>query len=98
MAAPILDAITIEGFKSIASIRDLPMRRMNVLIGANGSGKSNFLDVVQAAAQEIGLPKIRRECPTFDRWLGELEQRGNRRRSDLQRGAPSQDTSRAYRS
>ena len=28
------------------------------------------------AAQEIGLPKIRRECPTFDRWLGELEQRG----------------------
>ena len=45
MAAPILDAITIEGFKSIASIRDLPMRRMNVLIGANGSGKSNFIGV-----------------------------------------------------
>ena len=39
-----LDYITIEGFKSIASIRELALRPINILIGANGSGKSNFLE------------------------------------------------------
>lgn len=38
-----LDYITIQGFKSIASIEKLPLRPLNVLIGANGSGKSNFI-------------------------------------------------------
>ena len=40
-----LDYITIKGFKSIASIELLELRPVNVLIGANGSGKSNFIDV-----------------------------------------------------
>ncbi len=35
--------ISIEGFRSIAEIRGLELRSLNVLIGANGSGKSNFL-------------------------------------------------------
>ena len=39
-----LDYITIEGFKSIASIEQLALRPINILIGANGSGKSNFLE------------------------------------------------------
>ncbi len=38
-----LSWITIEGFKSIKGIEQLPLRQINVLIGANGSGKSNFL-------------------------------------------------------
>ena len=38
-----LDHITIKGFKSIASIENLELRPINILIGANGSGKSNFL-------------------------------------------------------
>src|ERR1700722_9444692 len=38
-----LDYITIKGFKSIASIEKLELRPINVVIGANGSGKSNFL-------------------------------------------------------
>lgn len=38
-----LSWITIEGFKSIKGIKQLPLRQINVLIGANGSGKSNFL-------------------------------------------------------
>ena len=42
---PALDYITIQGFKSIGSIERLPLRRINVLIGANGSGKSNFIQV-----------------------------------------------------
>ena len=38
-----LDWITVEGFKSIGSIRRLPLRPINVLIGPNGAGKSNFI-------------------------------------------------------
>ena len=39
--------ITIEGFRSIAELRGLQLRSLNVLIGANGSGKSNFLGAVK---------------------------------------------------
>ncbi len=42
---PELDYITVEGFKSIASIEKLGLGPMNVLIGPNGSGKSNFIGV-----------------------------------------------------
>jgi predicted ATPase len=38
-----LNKITLEGYKSIRQCRDLKLERLNVLIGANGSGKSNFL-------------------------------------------------------
>lgn len=40
-----LNAIAIEGFKSIRSIQNLKLRMINVVIGANGSGKSNFIGV-----------------------------------------------------
>jgi predicted ATPase len=38
-----LEYITIQGFKSIASIERLALKRINVVIGPNGSGKSNFV-------------------------------------------------------
>ncbi len=38
-----LDYITIKGFKSISSIERLPLKPINIVIGANGSGKSNFI-------------------------------------------------------
>ena len=38
----ILDRLVVEGYKSIRSV-DLSLRRINVLIGANGAGKSNFI-------------------------------------------------------
>lgn len=38
-----LDYITIKGFKSIRSVERLPLKPINVVIGANGSGKSNFI-------------------------------------------------------
>lgn len=41
---PVLDRIKIAGFKSIREI-DLKLNQLNVLIGANGSGKSNFISV-----------------------------------------------------
>jgi len=39
-----LDRLVVEGYRSIRHL-DLALRPMNVLIGANGSGKSNLLEV-----------------------------------------------------
>jgi predicted ATPase len=35
--------ITIKGFKSIVDLESFPLRSLNILIGANGTGKSNFI-------------------------------------------------------
>ena len=43
MSQPI-DQITIKGFKAIRALEDFPLAALNVLIGANGSGKSNFVN------------------------------------------------------
>ncbi len=40
-----LDKITIKGYKSIASLEDFQLNNLNVLIGANGAGKSNFISL-----------------------------------------------------
>ena len=40
-----LDHVTVKGFRSIKSIEKLELRPLTVLIGANGSGKSNFIGV-----------------------------------------------------
>jgi predicted ATPase len=40
-----LERITVEGYKSIRELRDFELGDLNVLIGANGAGKSNFLSV-----------------------------------------------------
>jgi len=54
MASDTIQSVTIEGFKSIRSIEGFPLRPINLLIGANGSGKSNFLEafVFLGAAHE----------------------------------------------
>src|ERR1039458_8516231 len=44
MPTAALDSITIQGFKSIASVK-LELRPINVVIGPNGSGKSNLIGV-----------------------------------------------------
>ncbi len=60
MPSNALDSITIQGFKSIASIEKLPLRPINIVIGANGSGKSNFIGVFDFL-QEIVLAGHLRE-------------------------------------
>lgn len=40
----ILNKLTIEGFKSICSLKDFELKNLNILIGANGAGKSNLID------------------------------------------------------
>jgi AAA15 family ATPase/GTPase len=42
---PELNTIAIKGFKSIDVIENLSLGPINVVIGANGSGKSNFISV-----------------------------------------------------
>lgn len=41
--ASTIKRLTIEGFKSIKSLKDFELRPVNVLIGPNGAGKSNFV-------------------------------------------------------
>ena len=38
-----IEYLTIKGFKSIKHLEHFPLHDLNVLIGANGSGKSNFI-------------------------------------------------------
>lgn len=38
-----IDKLTIKGFKSIRELNEFPLKKLNVLIGANGAGKSNFV-------------------------------------------------------
>lgn len=37
--------LTVTGYKSIRELRDFPLANLNVLIGANGAGKSNFISL-----------------------------------------------------
>src|SRR6202453_1128777 len=41
--ADTIKKLTIEGFKSIRKLEDFELGALNVLIGANGAGKSNFV-------------------------------------------------------
>ena len=47
-----LKSIAIEGYKSIAKA-EIELRDLNVIVGANGSGKSNFLDVIQLIVKSL---------------------------------------------
>ena len=52
-----LKRISVEGFRSIRSLQDLEFGSLNVLIGANGAGKSNLVQLfrmLNAMAQEPG--------------------------------------------
>ena len=49
-----LDKLSIRGFKSIRELDGLELKNLNILVGANGSGKSNFiacLDMLKAKAE-----------------------------------------------
>ena len=48
-----IDKLTIEGFKSIRKLEDFKLRNLNVLIGANGAGKSNFVSFFNLLRQLI---------------------------------------------
>ncbi len=41
---PALQTITLKGFRSIGELNRLSLNNINILIGANGAGKSNFIE------------------------------------------------------
>lgn len=51
-----LDKITIKGFKSIRALEDFELSNLNVLIGGNGAGKSNFIDFFRMLRAMLELP------------------------------------------
>ena len=58
--AQALDSLTIKGFKSIRALEDFKLTNLNVLIGGNGAGKSNFIDFFRMlrAMMELPLPGL----------------------------------------
>jgi len=42
---PAVSSLTVRGYKSIRALHEFELRNLNVLIGANGVGKSNFINL-----------------------------------------------------
>jgi predicted ATPase len=61
----VLKSVSVEGFTSIAHLRDLEIRPLTVLVGANGAGKSNFLLFFQMLNYMMSgsLPGPRQNAP-----------------------------------
>ena len=51
-----IDQIIIENYKSIQKAK-IPMRNLNVLIGSNGVGKSNFISFFELVQKMNRLKK-----------------------------------------
>jgi ABC-type uncharacterized transport system ATPase subunit len=37
-----LDKVSISGFKSIRTLKDFELKKLNIVVGANGAGKTTF--------------------------------------------------------
>lgn len=48
-----LSQISVTGFKSIRELQDLKLQNLNVLIGANGAGKSNLISLFKLLNQMV---------------------------------------------
>lgn len=49
-----LDKLTIRGFKSIRELEGFELKKLNIFVGANGAGKSNFISffkIIQSVAE-----------------------------------------------
>lgn len=58
-----LDRVTIRGFRSIRALEDFELTDLNVLVGANGSGKSNLISFFRLLRAHL--------TGTLDRYLHE---------------------------
>ena len=47
----VIDRVTVRGFKSIRALEEFELRGLNVLIGANGVGKSNLIGVFRMLSE-----------------------------------------------
>lgn len=57
--------LTIRGFKSIRDLRDFEPKPINILVGANGAGKSNFISFFRLMSWMMGSP------PNLQRYVAE---------------------------
>lgn len=66
-----LDKISIKGFKSIKELRDFDLKKLNIMVGANGAGKSNFVSFFRMlrAMSEEGLANFITENGGADGFL-----------------------------
>ena len=67
-----IESITVRGFKSIKEIDDFQLRPINVMIGANGAGKSNFIEALSflsAINSKQGLARPVRRAGGAERLL-----------------------------
>ena len=46
-------SLTVTGYKSIRELTDFPLNDLNVLIGANGAGKSNFIGLFRLLSEIV---------------------------------------------
>jgi predicted ATPase len=46
-----LSKVTIRGYKSIQNLKNFELKKLNILIGANGAGKSNFISLFRLLAE-----------------------------------------------
>jgi predicted ATPase len=55
-----LNKITITGFKSLKSLKDFQLGALNIMVGGNGAGKSNFVDFFRMlrAMADAGLQRF----------------------------------------
>jgi predicted ATPase len=76
-ATVMIEKITIKNYKSIRELTDFELKPINILIGANNSGKSNFLDVfafLRDTLLENSYPVNGKN--TNPSWRGAVEKRG----------------------
>ena len=58
-----IQSITIKNYKTIKNLENFPLRNINILIGANGAGKSNFLKFWQLLKMSL------RDQDIFDEYV-----------------------------
>lgn len=49
-----IQKLTVKGYKSIKLLQDFELRNLNILIGANGAGKSNFISLFRFLSSVVG--------------------------------------------
>lgn len=50
---PFIKSLTISGFKSIRELKELELNPLNILIGSNGAGKSNFVSFFRMLGEMV---------------------------------------------
>ena len=49
-----IDRLTIKGFKSIRDLSNFSLGDINIVVGANGAGKSNFVQMFRMVREWCG--------------------------------------------